>query len=115
MKITEIDAAAGRTFNHPHEDYSNLRPSITLRAVLTEGDDPVACAKTLQQTAEQLVEDQKIGMLKALDEAHEMGEARSRMIGLARQLKAAQEEMDTIRQQWPQASQIALPGTEAGA
>ena len=30
MKINTITVTAGRTFNHPHEDYSNLRPSVTM-------------------------------------------------------------------------------------
>jgi len=111
MKITEITASAGRTFNHPHEEYSNLKPHVTLKATLEEGEDPAAVAKSLQQLAEQLVEDQKQGMLKALEDAYEMGEKKARMIGLARQLKAAQEEMDEIRRAWPQASQLALDGS----
>jgi hypothetical protein len=28
MHITRIVVFAGRTFNHPHEDYSNLKPSV---------------------------------------------------------------------------------------
>lgn len=108
MQITEITASAGRTFNHPHEDYSNLKPHVTLKAVLADGDDPVACAKSLQQQAEQLCEDQKQGMLAALEDAYQIGEAKTRMIGLARQLKAAQEELDSVRKQWPGITQPAL-------
>lgn len=108
MHITEITAYAGRTFNHPHEDYSNLKPGITLKAVLAEGDDPVACAKTLQQQAEQLAEDQKQNMLAALEDIYQMGEAKTRMVGLAKQLKAAQDELDSLRKQWPGLTQPQL-------
>ena len=110
MRITEITASAGRTFNHPHEDYSNLKPFVTLKAELAEGDDPVAVAKTLQQQAEQLVEDQKQNMLKALEDIYQMGEAKTRMIGLARQLQNAQEEIDGLRKQWPGLTQPQLIG-----
>jgi hypothetical protein len=32
MKINSITVTAGRTFNHPHEQYSNLRPEVTMTA-----------------------------------------------------------------------------------
>lgn len=108
MRITEIVASAGRTFNHPHEEYSNLKPHVSLKAVLTEDDDPIACMKQLQQQAEQLVEDQKVNMLKALENIFQMGEAKTRMIGLARQLKNAQDEIDNLRKQWPGLTQPQL-------
>jgi hypothetical protein len=108
MQITEITASAGRTFNHPHEDYSNLKPHVTLKAVLVEGDDPIACAKALQQQAEQLCEDQKRNMLKALEDIYQIGEAQTRMIGLAKQLRAAQDELDMLRKQWPGLTQPQL-------
>lgn len=108
MQITEITASAGRVFNHPHEDYSNLRPHVTLKAVLVDGDDPIACMKTLQQQAEQLVEDQKANMLKALEDIYQIGEAKTRMIGLAHQLKEAQDEIDSLRKQWPGLTQPQL-------
>ena len=30
-KITEITVSAGRTFNHPHESFSNLKPHVALK------------------------------------------------------------------------------------
>ena len=109
MKITEIKVTAGRTFNHPHETYSNLRPEVELHASLEDGEDATAAAKKLQQQAEQLVEDQKANMLQALEDAYQMGEAKQRMIGLARQLQGAQTELDKLRRQWPQMQQIEMP------
>lgn len=113
MKITTIQASAGRTFSHPHEDYSNLRPHITLIATLEEGDDPAKCAQALQQQAEQLVEDQKQNMLKALEDAYQMTTAQREMVGLARQLKSAQDRLDDLRKQWPGMAQLQLSGTES--
>ena len=34
MKIQTITVTAGRTFNHPHEQYSNLRPEVQMTATL---------------------------------------------------------------------------------
>lgn len=31
MKVIEIIVSAGRTFNHPNESYSNLRPQVSVR------------------------------------------------------------------------------------
>lgn len=67
MKITEITVNAGRTFNNPYESYSNLRPEVTLRASLSDGDNPDECAKGLQAQAEQLVEKHKTQLLMDLD------------------------------------------------
>ena len=108
MKVTQITVRAGRTFNHPHEQYSNLRPEIELVATLDAAEDVVAVAKQLQIQAEQLAEDQKQNMLKAIEAQYELGEARTRMVGLARQLKAAQTELDAVRQQWPEVGAVAL-------
>ena len=108
MQIRKIIAHAGRTFNHPHEDYSNLRPGITLEAELGDGEDAVACAKALQHQAEQLAEDQKRNLLAAMEDEYQVGQAKTRMIGLARQLKSAQDELDTLRQQWPELKQLTL-------
>jgi len=48
MRVTEITVTAGRTFNHPHETYSNLRPEVRLTATLDDTDDASDCAKALQ-------------------------------------------------------------------
>lgn len=108
MKVTQIVVSAGRTFNHPHEEYSNLKPHISLTVTLEDGDDPIVAAKTLQQSAEQLVEDHKANLLKSIEDAYHMGEAQRQMVGLSRQLQNAQEEIDRIRKQWPGLKQIEM-------
>ena len=70
MQITEIVVSAGRTFNNPYESYSNLRPEVTLKATLAEGDDPHESAKELQAQAERLVEKHKTQLLVDLDRLH---------------------------------------------
>jgi hypothetical protein len=108
MNITEITVSAGRTFNHPHEDYSNLKPQVTLKAVPGPGEDAIECVRTLQRRAEELVEDHKRHLLASLEELHRLGLAREKMIGLARQLKANQDELDAIRKEWPDLKQIEM-------
>lgn len=106
MEIKRITVSAGRTFNHPHEQYSNLKPFITLEADLEPGEDAVKAAKDLQRAAEQLVEDHKQNLLQSIEAAHEAGEAMERMKGLASSLADAQRELDTLRKQFPQAAAL---------
>lgn len=86
MKVKEIEVSAGRTFNHPYESYSNLKPSVTMKATLDDDDDPVKCTQQLQAKAEELVEDHKRIMLKQ-QEVHR----------LESQIKSAQSELDRLR------------------
>jgi hypothetical protein len=102
MEVTEVTVYAGRTFNHPHEDYSNLRPGVTLKATLAEGDDPIAATKQLQAKAEQLVEDHKQSMLKSLDDLYYLNERQREVMGLQKTLEQAQERLDEIRRQNPE-------------
>lgn len=101
MKITTLTVTAGRTFNHPHESYSNLRPEVVLTASLEDGDDPDACVKQLQARAESLVEDHKNGLLKSIEELHELGQLRSEMLSLGSQVQRHQQRLEEIRRQHP--------------
>lgn len=102
MQITKIVVHAGRTFNHPHEEYSNLRPQVTLEAQLAASDDAAAAVKALQAQAEGLVEDHKQNMLRSIEELYQLGQKREEMIGLQRQLQRAQSRLDEIRKEHPQ-------------
>lgn len=101
MKINTIQVTAGRTFNHPHEQYSNLRPSVTMVATLEEGEDPGAATRELQAKAEQIVEDHKQGLLQSIEELYQLTERQAEMRGLQRQLEAAQKRLETIRSENP--------------
>lgn|SRR3990167_1563773 len=72
MKITEIVVNAGRTFNHPFESYSNLRPAVTITASIDNGDNVDECTKALQARAEKLVEDHKQHLLSSLRRLEEL-------------------------------------------
>lgn len=97
MRVTEITVTAGRTFNHPYESYSNLRPEVTLRATLFDGDDDTACTRELQARAERLVEDHKAGMLESLAAINDMSIRRARIADLERLLSRSQSELDSLR------------------
>lgn len=64
MKIKEIIATAGRTFNHPYESFANFRPGISIKADLEEGDDLRACLDELHLIAEADVERVKNAILE---------------------------------------------------
>lgn len=101
MKINSITVTAGRTFNHPHEDYSNLRPSVSMTATLDAGEDATKCAQELQARAEQLVEDHKRGLLASLEELYQLTTKQAEMRGLQRELSRAQERLAEIRKEHP--------------
>ncbi len=109
-----ITVTAGRTFNHPHESYSNLRPSVSMTATLDEGEDAIAAARQLQAKAEQLVEDHKQSLLKSLEDLFDLTERQKEMVSLRSQLESAQRRLDQIREQHPQivqANLVSEPGS----
>jgi hypothetical protein len=109
MKITEIKVTAARTFNHPHEQYSNLRPAITMTASLDDVDDPDDATKALQAKAERLVEDHKQHLLDSLDKIYEMQAIDHEMANLERQLTSAQQRLEQLRASRAVDTQKALP------
>lgn len=98
MEITEIIVSAGRTFNHPYESYSNLRPGVTMKATLTITEEVDDAVKELQAKAEKLVEDHKQLMLKQLREIYEMQQIEAEHADLEQRLKTAQERMSFVRE-----------------
>lgn len=109
MKVTEVIVSAGRTFNHPHESYSNLKPQVTMKATLEDGEDPVASAKKLQAQCEELVEDHKRNMLKSLEDLYDLTERQKEMMSLRGSLEKAQARLSEIREHYPQLEQVSLP------
>ena len=102
MKIKSIQVSAGRTFNHPHEDYSNLRPSVTMVAELGEDEDADQVTRQLQNRAEGLVEDHKRQLLASLEELYQLTQRQAEIRGLQRQLEQAQNRLTEIRRQNPE-------------
>jgi len=102
MKISKITVTAGRTFNHPHEQYSNLRPEVTMEATLEDGEDAHVAARDLQQRAEGLVEDHKRSLLNSIEELYQLSERNAEIRGLQDQLGRAQKRLDEIRSGHPE-------------
>jgi len=102
MKIQTITVTAGRTFNHPHEQYSNLRPEVTLTATLEDGEDSNVAARDLQQRAEGLVENHKRGLLHSIEELYQLTERQQEVRGLQSELQRAQNRLEQIRKEHPQ-------------
>src|SRR5262245_27295576 len=101
MKINSIQVTAGRTFNHPHEQYSNLRPEVTMSATLENGEDPHVAARDLQQRAEGLVEDHKRSLLNSIEELYQLTERQAEIRGLQQELERAQKRLEAIRTEHP--------------
>jgi hypothetical protein len=106
MQVTEIVVSAGRTFNHPYEQYSNLRPQVTMKAALHDGDDPGVATQALQAKAEKLVEDHKNSLLKQLEELYHLSRAKQEMADLEQRLRTSQTRLNELRENNPQL----LPG-----
>ena len=98
MKITEIIVHAGQGFNHPYEQFANFKPSVSLKAVLEDGEDPSLVVKQLQAKAEGMVEDHKNHILSTLRELHHLSVNEQRAADLSRKIAQAQRELDEIRQ-----------------
>lgn len=109
MKIQQIVVTAGRTFNHPFESYSNLRPEVQLTATLDDGEDSTAATKQLQAQAEQLVEDHKNHLLGSIQELHDMSQRQQRIASLGKSIAQQQAELDQIREKFPELKQLGLP------
>jgi small-conductance mechanosensitive channel len=109
MQITEIVVSAGRTFNHPFEQFSNLRPNVTLKATLSPEDDPAKAMNELQAMAEKSVEDHKQALLHSIEELHYLTEAQRNMTSLAEQITRSQRQLEEIRKAHPQ---LSLPDGE---
>ena len=66
MGVIEIEATASRGFNHPYEQFSNYRRSVTIRASLGADENPQEAVAELQSQAHNLVEKDKAELLMRL-------------------------------------------------
>lgn len=98
MKVTQIVVNAGRTFNHPFESYSNLRPEVTLTASLDEGDSVDECTKSLQAKAEKMVEDHKNHLLDSLTLINERQGVAREIESLESNIKRCQTSLEHLRE-----------------
>lgn len=102
MEVKEIIVSAGRTFNHPFEEYANLKPHITIKAEIVAGDDWQKETLKLQAIAEGLIEDHKQMMLKQITDLYELTEKQRELASLERGMRQAQSRLEEIRKLHPQ-------------
>ncbi len=105
MKVREITVSAGRVIPHPFQSYANLRPMVSLKADIDDGEDYEQMTKELQAKVEGMVEDHSRYMVKSLEELHELSEKRAQAASLEGQIRRAQRDLDAIRK-----GLTALPG-----
>lgn len=102
MKVINISVSAGRTFNHPFEQFSNLRSDVEVTAMVHQGEDFEADVKELQGKVERLAEDHKQLMLKSLREAEELSSMQREAFDLQQALKRSQERLEMMRKIHPE-------------
>lgn len=108
MKVTQIRVVAGRTFSHPYEQFSNLRPEVELVATLDDDENPVNAMRELQLKAEELVEDHKQAMLSDIVRLRHMNDAEQRAHRIASSIREYHQELDEIRKEYPELKQLEL-------
>lgn len=74
MRITHIHVTAGTGFNHPHESYSNFKPSVSLTATLEEWEDAAKSTASLQMLAQSLVIEEKERILAGIEREREIAD-----------------------------------------
>lgn len=100
-KVTELTVSAGRVIPHPFQQYANLRPMITIKAQLDDGEDFEAVAKDLQAKAEGMIEDHSRYMVKSLEELEELTRRQAKVASLEASIRRAQEDLDRLRKEMP--------------
>lgn len=98
MKVIEITVSAGRVVSHPTESYSNLRPQLTLKAMLDEGEDVETATKDLQAKAEKLIEDHKNNLVESIMRLDRMAREDEELKNLEEQLHRSQERLEHLRE-----------------
>ena len=97
MKISNVHVSAGRTFNHPFEQYSNFRCDVQLQAHVEDGEDPIAATHELQATVEKIAEDHKQDLLKNIRKLQEIARANEEISELERRTDMALNRIKELR------------------
>jgi GTP1/Obg family GTP-binding protein len=106
MKATKITVSAGRTFNHPFEQYANFRAHAEIEYNLEDNEDPIKAIKYAQSQVEELAEDHKRNLLKSVEELETMRRDAAEIKGLQKQISETQRRLDEIRSAHPQLNLI---------
>ncbi len=97
MQVTEIVVSAGRVVSHPLESYANLRPSVTLKATLSQGEDYFSAVRALQASAEMLVEEHKDNLVRNLIERDRLEQQERKITSLEKGIKRDQRRLEELR------------------
>ena len=98
MEIKQITVTAGRTFNHPFEQYSNLRPELTITATLAPGEDLDHATRTLQARAEKLMEQHKENLLETISLVEQEKSRRAEVERIRRQINQTRADLENAQQ-----------------
>lgn len=96
--ITKVTVSASSGFNHPHEQFSNFKPFVSLEAELNEGDDYYQVAKELQARAETLVQSHKEEILEDLERIERIEQAKRDLEFAKQQHQRYQDNADVVAQ-----------------
>lgn len=97
MKIHNIHVSAGRTFNHPFEQYSNFRCDVQLQAGLEPDEDPMKATQELQATVEKIAEDHKQDMLKNIRQLEKISRCNEEISALEERMQQADSRIKDLR------------------
>ena len=97
MKIYKVHVSAGRTFNHPFEQYSNFRCDVQLQAEIEDGEDPVITTQALQAQVEKITEDHKQDLLKNIRELERIARCNEEISQLEERMRQANERLKGLR------------------
>jgi len=97
MKIHNIHVSAGRTFNHPFEQYSNFRCDVQLQAGLEPDEDPMKATQELQATVEKIAEDHKQDMLKNIRQLEKISRCNDEISALEERMAQADSRIKDLR------------------
>jgi chromosome segregation ATPase len=98
MKVTAISVTAGRTFNHPFEQYANLRFDMHLDAQLEEGEEFLPAIQKLTAQAEELAEGHKQNLLKDIRTLEKIQRANREISDLEERMAQADSRLKDLRQ-----------------
>lgn len=95
-KIIEIIAGDSHGFNHPFEQYANFKPSVTLKALVEDGEDPGQVARDLLAKAHGLVIGERERIEEQIERERLIAEAEQALDSLPGQITYQRREIDHL-------------------
>ena len=98
MIVTQITIRAGRTFNHPHEQFSNLRCDVEATATVAENESAADAIKLLQSRLEEAVEEHKNKMLTDIRFLKQKAELEKSIAKAEREIQEREQYLKSMRE-----------------